>query len=374
MSIGHRFGGSQGDRQFPGIVRPSELRQESAAMEGVQDETERAEPQAAATEPKAGPSRPARIVSAPVAAPAALTVEAIALPPPVATVSLADLLALGIAFSLHVILILAILERSSRIGGGGSDLEAMGVEIVMVSPALESRSLDGVRDRAMAGRVVGPDDGALPAEARTAAADRRPIEDSRSSERPASETAAAPADLVVREWVEPTPPDKSPASEPVIARARSEGEQQAALREATSEETAREPVPPAPAQRPSSPEDPMAAALPGGFAARGRDVIDGASAVMAAARAGRKDKFGTEVYAALRASVPRPVPGVVGKVTVEFVVSPIGGVLSSRIRATTGSRVLEEAALAAVRSARFPRPPPELTPADLVYSMEYTFR
>lgn len=343
-------------------------------MDGVQDETERAEPEIATTEQKAGPSRPARIVSAPAAGPSALSVEAMELPPPLAPLSLAEIIALGIALSFHAFLILAILERSNRIGGSGSDFEAMGVEIVMVSPALESRSLDGVRDRAVAGQVVGPNDGALPAEAQLAAADRRPIEESRNGVRPAAESAAAPADLVVPEWVDTTPPDKAPATEPVIARARSEGEQHAALREATSEDKAREPVPLPPAQQPSAPEDPMTAALPGGFAARGRDVIDGASAVMAAARAGRKDKFGTEVYAALRASVPRPVPGVVGKVTVEFAVSPSGGVVSSRIRATTGSRVLEDAALAAVRSARFPKPPPELVPGELIYSMEYTFR
>lgn len=365
-------------------------------MKGAQDEKDRAGPEAplaasvaaaagepAATDPKIGPSRPPRIVTAPssgeTASKAPLTVEALELPPPLAAWSTADMTALALALSLHVLLLLTIVERHTRIGGGGSDIEAMGVEIVMVAPALESRRLDGIRDRAAAHRVVGPDEGALPSEAQSPAADRRPVEPSRNDARPEAEKAPAPADLAVAEWVERPPPDKAPAMEPVIARAKGDGEQEIAPRETASldksrEEKARDPVQQLPAQTPSKPEDAMSAAMPGGFSARGRDVIDGASAVMAAARAGRKDKFGTDVYIALRASVPRPVPGVVGKVTVEFVVSPLGGVQSSRIRATTGSRVLEEAALAAVRSARIPKPPPELVPAELVYSMEYTFR
>ena len=116
------------------------------------------------------------------------------------------------------------------------------------------------------------------------------------------------------------------------------------------------------------------AAQQGGAAARGRDTIDVVSTVLAAARAGRRDRFGTAVYEALRANPPQPPQGVTGKVTVEFRVGASGAADAVRVATSSGIAALDQAAVAAVREARLPAPPSDIDPVDLVYTMEYTFR
>ena len=63
-----------------------------------------------------------------------------------------------------------------------------------------------------------------------------------------------------------------------------------------------------------------------------------------------------------------------GKVTIEWTIRSDGSVEDARVKVPSGLPRLDEAALSAVRQARFPPPPPDLSGRDLLYSNEFVFR
>lgn len=97
---------------------------------------------------------------------------------------------------------------------------------------------------------------------------------------------------------------------------------------------------------------------------------------VAAASPGAMRAYAKSVVAALGRTSPRQgVVGIVrGTVRIAFVIS-IGGELESvRVARSSGALRLDEAAISAVRLARFPSPPAGMTLGERTYEIPYTFR
>ena len=331
---------------------------------------------AANAEPKPDTVPPDAVPSVAVA----LESHGVALPPALPPLTRTECVGLAAAVTLHAGLLLTMLVPDHRIGAGGSDQEAIGVEIVTVAPALEARR--SARGRGAAGlRIVHEHDGdPEPVPEEIATRDSRRVEQPR-----VADAAPPPADLTVPDWNEqPKPPDAQ-AVEPIIARTQSAGAQSASAQSASAQSASIEPDAITPL-RPSLTDQPAAAAsdsIPGvqivpreqgGAAARGRETFDVANAaVMAAARAGRRDEYGASVFEAIRTNAPPRIAGLTGVVKLEFSILPAGQVGTIRVVRSSGSTRLDETAMATLRSTRFPIPPAGLTAAQLVYDIPFTF-
>jgi protein TonB len=301
------------------------------------------------------------------AGPATLDVGAVTLPPPVPAFTRADGISLMLAGMLHVAIIAAFVAPDRRLGIGGIDLEAIGIEIVTVAPALDARSTARGRDQAGALAQVAEQDGGG-----EQAVEEVATRDSRRDEKPSDEAAAPPADIVVRDWVEPQRPADAPASEPVIAPVKGDG---------TNADTA-ERSPETAEQRSTTDSTSAAEVLArfrGGAAARGHEeTVTLAPDAMAAARAGQRDAYKEalvrSILETVRASPPRNATGRSGVVRVEFRVRTDGTVGEVRVAQSSSSGALDEVALATMRAMRLPAPPPALAGNQLFYDMTFTFR
>ncbi len=299
-------------------------------------------------------------------APVATTLEAhdVALPPTLPALTRTECVGLAAAVTLHAGLLLAMLVPDHRIGAGGSDLEAIGVEIVTVAPALEARR--SARGRGAAGlqKVHERDGDPEPVPEETATRDSRRVEQPR-----VADAAPPPADLTVPDWNEPPKPSDAQAVEPIIAHAQSAG----------TEPDATIPLRPSLTDHPAAASDsiPGIQIVPreqGGAAARGRETFDVANAaVMAAARAGRRDEYGASVFEAIRTNAPPRIPSLTGEVKLEFAILPAGQVGTIRVVRSSGSKRLDETAIETLRRTRFPIPPPGLSAAQLIYDIPFTF-
>src|SRR5262245_40539248 len=109
--------------------------------------------------PEIGAASAAGTVTEPAPAAASLEAVAVALPPSLPTLTRAEAASLLVAGLAHAGLMLALVAPSSRIGAGGLDFEAIGIEIVTVAPALEARSSARGRGEAAAARPVDESDG-----------------------------------------------------------------------------------------------------------------------------------------------------------------------------------------------------------------------
>lgn len=234
-----------------------------------------------------------------------------------------------------------------------------------MAPAHDSRT--DARGRGAAGET-GPVSAREGAEA--AQPDQAGARDARASEEPKpQEKAAPPADIVVPDWVEPPKPPDPAADDPIIAPAKAAGETPEAKRE----------LRPSLADAPMSvtesiPAVELLAQQEGGAAARGTETVDVAQAVMAAARAGRRDAYQLSLFETIKSHPPRRVIGAIGEVKVEFRVQRNGRVAAARVVKTSGSRPLDDAVLNAIRTAPFPIPPADLGEDQLFYDMHFTFR
>lgn len=308
--------------------------------------------------------RPAKLVGPRSASPP-LEVDAEALPPPAAGFTRQDTRALVAAALLHAMLIALFLQPDRRLGIGGLDLDAIGVEIVTVAPALEARSTARGRDAAGANRQVAEHNGDTdPSAAETAA------RDSRVDDVPEPKAAAATtADLVMRDWIEPPQPVAAAAVDPVIAPRQGDG--------SAPEQPDR--TQPSPTDVPSAASDSRSAIevlarFRGGAAARGREPTNTAAVVMAAARAGLRNEFQIELFKAIMANALLRRPGASGEVTVQFVVLRTGAVGDVRVIRSSGNSQLDESVVTAVRSTRVRPPPAELDEAALSFDIPVTYQ
>lgn len=298
------------------------------------------------------------------------TLEAVAIALPAAPPGRpgAMLLSVTLAGLLHAGLLALLAMPDRGLGIGGADFDAIGIEIVTVAPALEAR--DGARGRGAAGgsaRVAAIDGDTIDTAEQQGAPDNR-----RETEVVPTEAAAPPADLAVPDWTEPPQPPDAAATEPVIARAKGDGATPAApdrLRPSIPEQT---PM----SVADSIPATELLASRQGGAAARGRETIDVAAAVMAAARAGRRDDYRLAVFKAIYARPPRAVQGLAGETRVKVMFSVLTGGMIGDIQVVepSGNASVDEAVVAALRTTQVPAPPGELAGAALSYDMVFTFK
>lgn len=272
---------------------------------------------------------------------------------------LAGLLAASIAHSA----VIYVMTHSSpdAFGSGGQELEAINVEIVTAS-ALESRAAEA---GAAAAAVADVSDSAGSDSASAVAAqpsERR--EEKKPEQEAATEVAALPPDTVAE-----SPPD-------AIATASPEKPKEAPREEPPKREE--KPEPKDEAQEPSpqqAAEAASAATAQGGASARGTDDTAQAASAAAAASPGVVRDYAKAVVNALSKAKPKaPGGGALGTVKVSFVIGREGEVAELRITKSSGRDALDNAALDAVRRARFPAPPAGLTTAQLTYEVPYHFR
>ena len=277
-------------------------------------------------------------------------------------------ISLTAALAVHALILLLVswVPGLRQVGAGGTELEAIGVDIVSAE-ALESRFAAVEAARATPDSSVHVTEGSQnPTQASTATADQKP------SEPDHEENAAGPKpDLVipdVEEQEEPDEPseialaiaDKQP-DEPDVREPEPEPDRQ-------TEHTELE------AAAPSQPSEASAAAEEGGAAARGIDIAETPGQQAAGASAGVANAYAKALIETLARNKPRGAAGVRGTVRISFTVSPSGEVQEAHILQSSGRRVLDEAALTAVRNAKFPAPPPALANSSLRYEVPYIFR
>ncbi len=94
-----------------------------------------------------------------------------------------------------------------------------------------------------------------------------------------------------------------------------------------------------------------------------------------AASAGQIQAFNKGVMRALAVTQPeRPARGLRGTVKVAFSIAVNGGLAALRVQHSSGHGLLDEAALTAVKEARFPVPPPGMDERQRDYVVPYIFR
>ena len=239
-------------------------------------------------------------------------------------------LALGTALMAHaaVLYVMAREPDESMAGGGGQQIDAIGVTIVS-SNVLESRELEQPQ----------------PAPAAAAA----PVESTDG----APESAAAPAAEQRKEQKEPPEELKErPKDEPV--------------READA-------VLEVPKEAPPQKKQESAAPAAGGNAARSDAASDAKTSAPAAASPGAVREYSRYVAQALAKTKPKGVGGL-GTVRVKFVIAGDGGLAEVEVARSSGSPKLDDMALGAVRRTKFLVPPAGMTLLQLTYEVPYRFR
>lgn len=98
------------------------------------------------------------------------------------------------------------------------------------------------------------------------------------------------------------------------------------------------------------------------------------NSVAAVATPGETTAYRQSVMEALSRSKPRLQTRRTGTVRIVFSIGAGGEVVAARVARTSGRAELDEAALQAVRSARFQPPPRGIANADLAYEIPYYFR
>ena len=137
-------------------------------------------------------------------------------------------------------------------------------------------------------------------------------------------------------------------------------------------EPEREPEPPLPevSAAPSQAADAHDAQAEGGVATSGWETATIPSTAAAAAPPGAVRDYARLVMRELARNRPRP-QGLTGTTHVRFTVAQNGSIESARVLTSSGHAILDNAALAAVRSTRLPAPPATLPrrdpPLDLLY-------
>lgn len=290
---------------------------------------------------------------------------------------------LVLALALHAAVVLPLLLASPEpMGAGGTDLEAISVEVTVVAATARESLAAAEASAPPSAASVDMAEGAVMVSAaalQTAAtADARP-------DAAVPTTAALP----------PTQPVAESAAEP----ASSASDPEALQLESRPETAATEPPPeppakaqPEPSQTPPRPDpdpepDPKAAvavtpAAPaasiaqqsGGAAARATAAAENSRAA-AAPSPGAIKAFARGVVEALGRSRPKGlVLPAKGTVRVAFAVAAGGGLDFVRIAASSGSRVLDDTAVGAVRRTSFPVPPAGMDLLQRTYEVPYHFR
>jgi protein TonB len=275
-------------------------------------------------------------------------------------------LSLAAAFSAHALILLIVSWHFERgpVGAGGQELEAIAIEIVSAK-ALESRVSGNESTPAPPERVDHSVPGSTPSEASVATLDQKPIQSEAETQSPGPKP-----DLIIPE-AKPEEPPPEPAE---IALAVADKAPDHPIPQEPEPEDKQQPESQPEAADPSRASEASEASDEGGSAARGIDAIDTSGQQAAAASAGIANEYAKTIIETLARRKPRAIAGVRGTVRISFTVGQSGEVREARISRSSGQKVLDEAALSAVRSAKFPVPPPALANGNLSYEVPYIFR
>lgn len=289
-------------------------------------------------------------------------------------------LAVLCALLLHATVGVALIAvRDEPAGGGGTDLEAVSVDVEIVSAsALESRAIRASEAAASAASVDRTEGspGVSAATPEAAAQPPTPTEQTVSQE-----PAETPAETEPRNTKPDTPADDAPP-EPLPRLALMDPDRlpidpDAITLPAREPET---PAKPADVERDKQPAPaPAEAAAPsantGGATSYATDGLHRHAQAAAVATPERVRAFIKAVVAALQETRPRRLNARArGTTRVVFAIAESGGLEFVRLAKSSGSSMLDETAIAAVRRSTFPAPPPGMTLAQRTYEVPYRFR
>ncbi len=258
------------------------------------------------------------------------------------------------------ILIWLLVYALSPAGGAGQELEAIGVEIVDAS-ALDSIVAPRAAAAAGAAFIVAAEAGSevtIPQPEVTPATP--PLQRVEAAQSPTATLKAEPdiaAEIAVADVVRERP-DVRPHDEP---------------RRKPSEE-------PEPVEEPAKDQAPdkaaqveQHAAVAGGATSSGTDASEAAAGAAASASPGQLARFAMQVRGALGRTRPRHL-GARGRVHVAFVLTDGGELLTAEIARSSAHPRLDEAALQAVRTTPFPRPPAGATESQRSFVVPFDFK
>ena len=252
-------------------------------------------------------------------------------------------------------------------GGGGTDLEAISVDVVSAS-AIDVIATPAVNKFApvSAAELSNREGG----EREQMAALEQP--DQKKQQAAEISAKVEKPDIVIPDIVlkpEPPLPDV-----PMIVIASKAVEEPIEGPEKPESEKAK----PAPtvAATPSMPTEAAVAEQIGGATSRGLSVVELAAQSAAIASAGELGAYARQVQLAVARNPPKPPRGLVnrGEVVVTFALALDGSIKSAGILSSSGNTTLDNAALAAVSSTKFPTPPAGSQPTQLVYKFPVKFR
>ncbi len=273
------------------------------------------------------------------------------------------------AFSLHASMLVAFAYPLGDIaaGGGGTDLEAISVDVVSAS-AIDMIATPAVNKLApVAAAELSNREGS----------EREQLSALEQLDQKQQQTVEIPAkaetpDIVIPNVVlKPEPPlpevptvviAPKPVEEPI------EGSEKLESVKAKPATTV--------AASPSMPTDAAVAEQIGGATSRGLSVVELAAQSAAIASAGDLGAYARQVQLAVARNPPKPPRGLAnrGEVVVAFALALDGSLRSAGILSSSGNTTLDNAALAAVSSTKFPAPPAGSQPTQLVYKFPVKFR
>lgn len=254
----------------------------------------------------------------------------------------------------------------NALGSGGTDLEAISVDVVQAS-ALQSMAASANDALTPAAAPLAVQQGA---DRQQAAAAEAP--DHQAEKQPAAAAKAETADLVIPDVVVKPEPQMPDVPQIVIATAKAEHKIEAPQTPAEVK------APPglAVAEVASAPAEAAPAENLGGMLSSGAAVAEMAAQSAAIALTGDLAAYARQVQQAVARNPPRVLRGGGGRgdVVITFALGLDGTLLRAQVLLSSGNASLDEAALATVRSATFPAPPAGSQPSQLVYRFPVKFR
>lgn len=253
------------------------------------------------------------------------------------------------------------------LGGGGTELESISVDVVAAS-ALEV--IASARVTAAASQTDQRLADQVGSENERAAAVRRP--DQKPERAPETPAKAEVANLVVPNlMIKPEPPVPDQPSI-VIAAAKAEEPVEAPEKPDETKIRPQQQL----ASTPSAVVDDAMAEQIGGVSQRGMSAVEIATQSAAVARTGEIAAYARQVQFAVAKNPPKPAPGAGsrGEVVITFALGPDGSLAYARIYSSSGNSRLDHAALKAVRGTQFPPPPAGSQTSQLTYKFPVKFR
>ncbi len=256
------------------------------------------------------------------------------------------------------------------IGGGGVGRDAIGIDLIdtKVLAALrpDSKPATGASSDLAANEGV-----STPETASTETIDA-------AAAKPDPANAAIKPDMVLPDFDE----KPEPQTPDTITIAKQAPEIDPPLAAKDDKPTPKPDASPATTQVASLPNPAAVEAVQGGSISQSAVVVPETGSAAAKAASGAAKAFGQSVMAALVTTLPKPRQGfgtgttarLTGTVTIDFTVALDGSIANATVRSTSGHRELDQAALDAVRQARFPKPPEGLPSKERWYSVPYYFR